>query len=169
MRQRQNSCVISIRSFAPFPLAWRFRLCPSHCCNGRAGFGRYPSRPASRWERPGCVMTLCTGLRKLLDQKRCVLSVRPIACRERLSPHSPFVLTIRCSAAPASTFLTSSSKPFCPLSRYRPELQTLFQPLREYGRLMGSDSHPRILRLSPLISRRIDYLHRSRIFRHNHC
>lgn len=41
----------------------------------------------------------------------------------------------------------------------------LVQPLREYGRLMGSDSHPRILRLLPLISRRIDYLRRSRIFR----
>lgn len=31
---------------------------------------------------------------------------------------------------------------------------------------MGSDSHPRILRLSPPVSRRIDYLHHSRIFRH---
>ena len=30
---------------------------------------------------------------------------------------------------------------------------------------MGSDSHPRILRLSPLISGRIGYLRRSRIFR----
>ena len=39
------------------------------------------------------------------------------------------------------------------------------QPLREYGRLMGSDSHPRILRLSPLISKRIDYLCHSRVFR----
>ena len=125
LRQRQNSCVISIRSFAPFPWLGVFAYAHGHRCHGRVGFGRYPSRPASCWECPGCVTALCTGLRKLLDQKR------PRRSSDRLPgksfpPHSPLVCAIQRQGTPASTCITSSSKPFCPLSRYRPELQTCF-------------------------------------------
>ena len=42
---------------------------------------------------------------------------------ERVPPHSPLVCAVNRWAMPASTSITSSSKPFCPLSRYRPELR----------------------------------------------
>ena len=105
-------------------------------------------------------------MRKLLDQKwpQPYRSpdrlpgehLRPTArfCHARFSvrirPHPPFNEFLQ-AILPAFTVPTRTSD--------------LFQPLREYGRLMGSDSHPRILRLSPLISRRVDYLRLSRVFR----
>ena len=126
MRQRQNSCVIGIRSFAPYPLDWRFRLWPGHHCPDRVGFGRYPSRPATCWVCPGMLdRHFAPGCGSCWIKSGRGPTVRLIACRESISAPQPvFVMRDSAFDTPASALSTSSSKPFCPLSRYRPELQT---------------------------------------------
>ena len=107
---------------------------------------------------------LCTGMRKLLDQKR------PRRSSDRL-PGEHFRPTARFCHARFSVRYTSASAfqrvPPSHFARFHGTDQSFrpVQPLREYGRSMGSDSHPRILRLSPLTSRRVDYLRLSRVFR----
>jgi hypothetical protein len=62
-------------------------------------------------------------------------------------------------------FVTSSSEPPCPLSRYRTELQTCsaIEKMRPVDGQRLPSAH---LQFSLLFSRRIGYLHLSRIFRH---
>ena len=95
------------------------------------------------------------------------------ACHGRASPAPQPILSCAArspQARPASAFFPkmSPSKPSCPLSRYRPGLQTFLQPAGACGRPMGSDSHPRILRLAPPSPQRIDYPYLSRLLRQNH-
>ena len=142
-----------------------FAFAHGHCCHERAGCGRYPSRPASRWERPGCVMTICTGLRKLLDQKRVRFPSVPPPAREEHSAPQPIGLRDPESGNARIHLYNEFLQTILPAFTVPTRTSDAVQPLRGYGRLMGSDSHPRILRLSPLISRRIGYLRRSRIFR----
>ena len=100
LRQRQNPCVINIPFPAPSPLDWRFRLCPWHRCHGRADLGRYPSPSAPCRACPGCLTALCTGLRKLSDQKR----IRPTVLRlpDELHAQQPVFSRVRPPAAPVS-------------------------------------------------------------------
>ena len=151
MRQRQNSCVIGIRSSAPYPPDWRFRLCAGHCCHAQVGIGRYPSRPAPHRIRPGCMTAIFHRDAEAVGSKAAAAKgpVRPPAGRLSFLPRSPiFSCAIAWALCP------------CPLKKRVPPGHSArfhgtdrnfrpVQPLREYGRLMGSDSHPRIPRLSP--------------------
>ena len=123
---------------------------------GRADFERYPSRSAPGRVCPAYLIVLYIGLRKLLDQKR--KQILTIACRQGTFP--PALLQFQIIHVHNKLLQTILPAFTIPNVNFRP-----LQPLREYGRLMGSDSHPRILRLAPLISGRIDYLRRSRVFR----
>lgn len=59
----------------------------------------------------------------------------------------------------------SSSRPSLPAFTIPTRISDHLQPLRECGRLMGSDSHPRTLRHTPLNSKRIGYLYPSHALR----
>ena len=100
MRQRQNPCVINIRSPAPCLSDWRFRLRPCHHWQGQVRSRKVslPSGPRS-------------GMSRMLDGTlhRDAEAVGSETDMGRPSPYPS---------------VTSSSGPPCPLSRYRTELQT---------------------------------------------
>ena len=167
MRQRQNPCVIVSDLHAAQRLPdWRFRLCAPHCCAARAAEGRYPFRAA-----PGCGASRMLGdkLHRAAETVGSEAAGRtlPPPCRlpgERFRPTALLKSSAQRSGMARVRFKRvppSHPARFHGTDRdFRP-----VPPRKGYGRLMGSDAHPRILRLAPLNSGRIVYLHLSQTFR----
>ena len=77
-------------AFSPLPM-------PSLTPAGRFREVSLPSGP--RQARPGCLTTLYTGLRKLLDQKRMCFVLTATFSSGEAPPHSPFFFSLRCRHA----------------------------------------------------------------------
>ena len=152
MRQRQYSCITSIRFFAPHP--WIGVLASAYgitATDGSVSGGIPPVRlPLDMSRVPDYTLhraTKAVGLKAVTSENICFL-----------------IVLLKYLLLDCISLLTSSSKPSCPLSRYRPELRT-DSASEKIRPAVGSDSHSHILRLSPPISQRIGYLYPSQILR----
>ena len=101
-----------------------------------AGLFREVSLPSGpRQARPGCLTTLYTGLRKLLDQKRMCFVLTATFSSGEAPPHSPF--SFRYDAGTPASTINEFLQTILPAFTIPTRTSSLFQPLRRYGRPMG--------------------------------
>lgn len=163
MRQRQNSCVISIRFSAPGTWIGVFAFADAITDTGRpVSRGIPPVRPPLGPSR--MLDSTLHRAAETVGSKADVLRPDRNVFFGRGSAPQPFFSFRYDTGTPAST-INEFLQTILPAFTIPTRTSSLFQPLRRYGRPMGKRLPSAYLWLKPFYSRRVGYLHLSRVFR----